>query len=181
MILLFILVSVILSVIAVYSIAYLLMKNIRLYVYRRDDTLNILKKSYSRDAGVDLYAPQSLVIPAHSSAFINVMTSLYIHNPLDFLLDTYIQVKGRSGLSAKFNIEMSSAGVIDKEYIGDIKVQLYNFSDTDYEINKNDKIVQVIPIFIPRFLNIIDVDYDTLQKVSRKSRRKDKGFGSTGK
>ena len=51
----------------------------------------------------------------------------------------YGRIAPRSGLAAKNMIDVG-AGVIDSDYRGEIKVLLFNLSEVDFEIQKNDRI-----------------------------------------
>ena len=81
-------------------------------------------------------------------------------------------LKSKSGLNVKHSI--LSEGVIDSGYTGSIVVKLYNHSDTDYIIEKGNKITQIVFLPIPSI---------TLRQVEsiEDSDRGDNGFGSSGK
>ena len=51
----------------------------------------------------------------------------------------YGRIAPRSGLAAKNMIDVG-AGVIDSDYRGEIKVLLFNLSDVDFQVQKNDRI-----------------------------------------
>ena len=51
----------------------------------------------------------------------------------------YGRIAPRSGLAAKNMIDVG-AGVIDSDYRGEIKVLIFNLSEVDFEIQKNDRI-----------------------------------------
>lgn len=55
---------------------------------------------------------------------------------------TYGRIAPRSGLSCK-HIHVG-AGVIDRDYTGEIKVLLYNLNTSSYFIKKGDRIAQLI-------------------------------------
>ncbi len=78
----------------------------------------------------------------------------------------------RSGLAAKNGIDVF-AGVIDSGYRGEIKVCLYNSSQINFEINKGDRIAQIIFHKLPQ-TEMLEVD--SLDD----SIRGDSGFGSSG-
>jgi deoxycytidine triphosphate deaminase len=46
-------------------------------------------------------------------------------------------------LAVKHGID-TGAGVIDADYRGQVKILLFNFSDTDFEIKEGDRIAQLI-------------------------------------
>ena len=80
--------------------------------------------------------------------------------------------KSKSGLNVKHDI--TSEGVIDSGYTGSICVKLYNHGQNAYEVNKGDKVSQLVimPIITPA-LEIVECLDST--------ERGDGGFGSTGK
>jgi dUTP pyrophosphatase len=80
------------------------------------------------------------------------------------------QVRSRSGLAAKHGIIVLNApGTIDEDYQGEIKVILYNTSDSTFSIEKGDRIAQLVVAQVYKLAG------HTLENI-----REDKGFGSTG-
>jgi dUTP pyrophosphatase len=69
---------------------------------------------------------------------------------------------------------MTSEGVIDEGYTGSIVVKLYNNGGYDYQVNRGDKISQlvILPIEKP-YLELVDYLDET--------DRGNKGFGSSGR
>lgn len=115
-------------------------------------------------AGLDLHSIQAAVVPARNRAIVG--TGLTITLPAN----TEAQVRPRSGLAAKNGITvLNSPGTIDEDYTGEIKVILYNASDSDFNIEKGDRIAQLVvaPVFKLHGYTIENV-------------RNDNGFGSTG-
>ena len=55
----------------------------------------------------------------------------------------YGRIAPRSGLAIKKFIDVG-AGVVDADYRGELGIVLFNFSDTDFQINMGDKIAQLI-------------------------------------
>jgi dUTP pyrophosphatase len=78
----------------------------------------------------------------------------------------------RSGLAVKKGIDVL-AGVIDSGYRGEIMVCLYNTSDVDVEINRGDRIAQIIFQEVPVISLMLREELETSQRGSN-------GFGSTG-
>lgn len=85
----------------------------------------------------------------------------------------YIRVAPRSGLSSKKMIDVG-AGVIDYDYRGEIFILLINNSNTIFNIQKGDRIAQLILTKIDHFstIDIVDNHKETLRGLN--------GFGSTG-
>lgn len=94
-------------------------------------------KTNLNDAGWDLYAQHDLLIPAGSQK--SVKTGIAIGIPDG----CYGRIAPRSGLAFKHCINVH-AGVVDKGYINEIIVILFNHSKTDYNITKGDRIAQLI-------------------------------------
>ena len=92
-----------------------------------------------------------------------------------FSKDYEIQIRSRSGLSAKNNISvLNSPGTVDSDYRGEIKVIIYNHGSEDFVVNNKDRIAQMIltPV-IKMKLEEADELPETI--------RGEGGFGSTGK
>ena len=81
-------------------------------------------------------------------------------------------LKSKSGLNVKYGI--TSEGVIDEGYTGQIMVKLYNHSNYPYTVMRGDKITQLV---------IVPCEYLQFDLVDdlEDSERGDDGFGSTGK
>ena len=81
----------------------------------------------------------------------------------------------RSGLASKFGITMANGvGVIDSDYRGELRVALFNSSDSDYTIHDGDRIAQlmVLPVVQPQLQFVAELD---------ETARGCGGFGSTGR
>lgn len=137
---------------------------------------SIPQKGTRYSAGYDLKSSETCVIPKRSHK--EVKTDIQVILPHN----TYGRIASRSGLSFKHGIEVG-AGVIDEDYRSDIKVNLHNHSDEDFQIHQNDRIAQFI---VERALypttQVEDLDGNvTLHDVYIRSIRGNGGFGSTGK
>ena len=71
-------------------------------------------------------------------------------------------------------IPANAVGVIDSDYRGEVCVFLKNYSQTDYMVQPQDRVAQLI---------ILPVELPQLEEVDELSdtQRGDGGFGSTGK
>ena len=127
-----------------------------------------LYKANDLDAGQDIFSNEDVVIEPRSSKLIS--TNLYISIPQEHVG----LIWSRSGLSVKHKIEVG-AGCIDIGYTGEVKVHLYNLSDTAYNVKNGDKIAQLltIPINLLRYKQV-----DEFTPIE--SNRNNGGFGSTG-
>ena len=81
----------------------------------------------------------------------------------------------RSGLGHKHGIVLGNlVGLIDSDYQGEIKVSLWNRSNTAFEINPLDRIAQLVVFPVLQVsMNIVEAFVE--------SSREEGGFGSTGK
>lgn len=136
------------------------------------ETALIPQKNLETDAGVDFFADEEVIIPVgeHREVSTGIGWSAEMYNTH---FHAYMQIKCRSGLAFNHSIEASTAGVIDQEYRGDIKVMLYNNSDVEYTVSQGDKIAQGVVHLIPKFTvrEVDDLDGST---------RGTDGFGSSG-
>lgn len=123
-------------------------------------------RAHSADAGLDLYAAESRMVPAHGSAIFD--TGVHVQLPPN----TAGMLKSKSGLNVKWNI--TSEGVIDVGYTGSIRVKLYNHGYDSFQVRKGDKISQlvIVPVVIPPIAIV-----DELEETERGNN----GFGSTGR
>lgn len=117
-------------------------------------------------AGYDLYAAAAITIKAKDKALVS--TALAIATPAG----TYGRVAPRSGLASKKFLD-TLAGVIDADYRGEVKVLLANFSDMDYEVQKGERVAQLI---LERIVTPDVVEVQSLEESVRGAG----GFGSTG-
>ena len=131
-----------------------------------DEGAHIPTRAHDTDAGMDLYARESKVIPARGSAVFD--TGVHIELPLY----TVGMLKSKSGLNVKFGI--TSEGVIDVGYTGSIRAKLYNNTDDDYIVLAGDKITQLVimPIIVPDILYVTKLE---------ETDRGNNGFGSSGR
>lgn len=123
-------------------------------------------RAHTTDAGMDIYARETQIVPAGGSAIFD--TGVHIELPLN----TVGMLKSKSGLNVKHGI--TSEGVIDYSYSGSIVVKLYNNSDEDYTVMAGDKISQLVimPIITPPVEVVDELEV---------SGRGNNGFGSSGR
>jgi len=141
----------------------------KLLVKRLSENAKLPVRASDGAAGYDLFASCDVHVPARGKAMIN--TDVTIQLPQG----CYGRVAPRSGLAWKNSIDVM-AGVIDFDYRGEIKVILFNHSDTVFSVKIGDRIAQLIieQIFTPE---VIDADFSEMTKTDRA----EGGFGSTGK
>jgi len=114
-------------------------KDQRIQVRLLDPQARIPTRGSAKAAGHDLYANEERTIPAREQDASVVPTGISITPPKG----TYGRIALRSGMAVKHQIAVN-AGVIDSDYTGEIKVVLANMSDQDYQIQKGDRIAQLI-------------------------------------
>lgn len=119
-------------------------------------------------AGCDLVSSEDVVIPARGRALVG--TGLKLEIPTGF----EGQVRPRSGLAVKSGITVLNApGTIDSDYRGEVKVVLFNTTDTDYSVKRGDRVAQLV--FSQTFRAIFQASDDLTA-----TQRAEGGFGSTG-
>lgn len=122
---------------------------------------------HKTDAGMDIRAKEAQIVPARESAVFH--TGVHIKLPEG----TCGIMVSKSGLNVKHDI--TSTGLIDEGYNGEIVVKLINHGGYDYKVEAGDKISQLV--IIPVLYEDIEI-VDDLEQVSE---RGSDGFGSSGK
>jgi dUTP pyrophosphatase len=124
------------------------------------------ERAHEGDAGIDLKAAEDFVVlPKH---FKVVPTGIRV----EIEPGLYGQVLGRSGL-AKMGI-MIMGGVIDRNYRGEIMVQMANYGENVLRFRKGDRIAQLVCIKIDETLELVQGIPNT------DTTRGENGFGSSG-
>lgn len=115
-------------------------------------------RAHETDAGIDLHSAETLVIESWERA--TVGTGLQVAVPPGY----HLAICSRSGLAAKYGVFVLNApGIIDPEYRGEIKVVLFNTRDSEFSIQKGDRIAQAIlmrhePIEWRKLMNLPETD-----------------------
>lgn len=122
-------------------------------------------RAHKTDAGLDIYSPVEITIAPGSSRIIRTGVHIELPHGCAGLLVS------KSGLNVKHDI--TSEGLIDEGYTGEIIVKLYNNGSTYFFVGKGMKVSQlvVVPVFY--------VDLERVEKLEETERGAD-GFGSTG-
>ncbi len=118
------------------------------------------------DAGADLRSAVEEIVPARGRKL--VATGIRIKLPPGCVG----LVWPRSGLAVKQGLDCG-AGVIDAGYRGEVKVLLFNHTDSDHRVQPGDRIAQLL---VQKVERVQFVPVDSLED----SDRGDNGFGSTG-
>lgn len=95
-------------------------------------------RNHDTDTGYDLFAVESVIIPARGSAIVPIGLTLGWITP-----GYWFRIEARSGLGFKHSVD-PHFGVIDEPYRGDLGVKLYNKSDKYHVIEKGKCPAQII-------------------------------------
>ena len=125
------------------------------------------ERAHKTDAGLDIKSKETRFVLAHSSAIFH--TGLHVQLPHG----TAGLLVSKSGLNVNHGI--TSTGLIDEGYTGEIMVKLYNHSDSDYLVNAGDKISQLVVI------PVLYEDIHIMDSLDENTERGAQGFGSSGK
>ena len=120
-------------------------------------------------AGIDLRAciSQPITLQPNETQLIGSGIAINIHQK-----DIAAVLLPRSGLGAKHGIVLGNlVGLIDSDYRKEIKIAVWNRSDTSFVIKPGERLCQMV--FVP----IIQVDFKWVEKLEDNGRG---GFGSTG-
>jgi dUTP pyrophosphatase len=124
-------------------------------------------RAHKQDAGWDLRAVKGqTIMPGVSAVF---PTGVHVQLPEG----TCGLLVSKSGLNTKHNI--TSTGLIDEGYTGEIVVKLYNHGKEPYVVNDGDKISQMV------VLPIVRQEIEIVDDLDEKTERGNNGFGSSGK
>jgi dUTP pyrophosphatase len=113
-------------------------------------------RKHIQDAGLDVYACQSMTVAPRS--FDIVPTGITMEVPVGYV--ALLKPKGR-------NNHLLGAGVVDAGYQGELLVKIFNPTDHALEIKSGDSIAQVllIPIITPA---VMEVPLDAIHKTKTK-------------
>lgn len=123
-------------------------------------------RAHPTDAGLDIRAMESACVFAHS--FRAVHTGVHVQLPHG----TAGLLVSRSGLNIRHGI--TTTGLIDEGYTGEILVSVINHGDENYHIHAGDRISQLV---------VIPVRYEPVELVDEitGAERGANGYGSTGR
>lgn len=126
------------------------------------------ERQHLSDAGADLVASRSVIIPAGGQATVGTGTAVNI--PDGYVGLVFI----RSSLGFKWRISLSnSVGVIDAGYQGEILVALENHSNIEVMVSEGERVAQLVVLPVPQ------VTFRRVESFDESERGID-GFGSTG-
>ncbi len=136
-----------------------------LFVKLLTETAQVPTRAHADDAGLDLYADESVIVPAQGRAW--VKTGIAVAVPPAFVG----LVWPRSGMAGEgWTVD---AGVVDCGYRGEVKVLMVNATGQDGVILAGQKIAQLL------VQNIASPGIKTVDELPP-SGRGENGFGSSG-
>ena len=136
-----------------------------IYLQRLTETAIRPTRATEGAAGLDLYADEAVTIPEYRRAWVSTGIAVAVAPGYVGL------ILPRSGLAGKWLD--TSAGVIDCDFRGELKVLLCNGTHERKTVNKGDRIAQllIVPVGMP---NVVEVD------ALPATERGENGFGSSG-
>jgi dUTP pyrophosphatase len=121
-------------------------------------------------AGMDICAAVPSSVCLHPGQRILVGTGLAAAIPNGY----EIQVRPRSGLAVKHGVTVvNSPGTVDSDYRGEIKIALINLGEKEFNINRGDRVAQLV------VAPVIRAKVELVEKLDS-TLRGDGGFGHTG-
>jgi len=125
-----------------------------------------LKRAHPTDAGLDIRAIKDGIVRARQSATFH--TGVHIELPEN----TAGLLVSKSGLM--INNDITSTGLIDEGFSGEIMVKLFNHGYEDYSVHAGDKIGQLV---------VIPTRYEPVEEAESINcgERGESGYGSTGR
>ncbi len=128
--------------------------------------------AYETDAaaGLDLRADVDQAVHVAPGRRALIPTGLVVELPNGY----EAQIRPRSGLALRHGVTLlNSPGTIDADYRGEIQVLLINLGDSDFVVERGDRIAQMVVAPVGR------VQWEEAQSLNA-TRRGDGGFGHTG-
>ena len=139
----------------------------------QDTNFPLPTRATDGSAGIDLRAciDEAVAIKAGETILIGTGLAVYIADPNYAGL-----ILPRSGLGHKHGIVLGNlVGLIDADYQGELKISVWNRSDTDFILEPAERLAQyvVVPIARPGFVIVDEFD--------AQSERGAGGFGHSGR
>ena len=144
-------------------------KIININFTRTDDTARVPTFSTAGAAAADVYANNARNITIPVGARMWIATGIKLEIPEGFCA----QVCSRSGLASNGIYVANTAGLIDSDFRGEIKVLLANSGEQPFVVQKYDRVAQLL-------FKEYERPYFTLVEKLEDTDRGENGFGSTG-
>lgn len=109
-------------------------------------------KSDKDSAGIDFYSASTVTIPAKGKEIVSLGVSWnpeIVYQEGEHPVNIWLNIRSRSGMAFNKGLELTTAGVIDQGYTGEIKTIIYNTNNYEVKITLGDKIAQGIIEAIP--------------------------------
>jgi len=136
----------------------------------KNNSFELPKYKTEGSSGIDLRYSSEKPIELKPFERKLIPTGIHMEIPIGY----EAQVRARSGLAIKHGISLvNGIGTIDSDYRGEIKVILINLSREKFQINKGDRIAQVV------FQKIEKVELLEVEEINE-TKRGAGGFGHTG-
>lgn len=133
----------------------------------KDNSIIIPTKGHTTDAGYDIYSPVDLVIEGHDFSH-RIDLGVGFEIP-----EGYVGIISERSSQGKVGVT-TAGNVVDHGYTGNVHVTLINHQDTPVQINRGDRICQLLVIKIAmEDLEVVDSFEET--------ERGEGAHGSTGK
>ena len=133
-------------------------------IEKRIDTATMPVRATSGSIGFDCTTPYDVRVLPGESVLVNL--GIGLRSPL---MHFYLELHLRSSMRTKHGLTSLGVGIIDCDYLDDIKILLHNTSEITVELKTGERIAQLIPHMI---CGIGDTPLDDIRIG---------GFGSTGK
>lgn len=141
----------------------------KLGIKRLSESAIIPKYQSKQASGFDLHSVDNYVLKPGETHLIS--TGLAFDIPEGY----EIQIRPRSGLSAKTGLRVANApGTVDSDYTGEVKIIMANTGNLIEIIDKGDRIAQAVLAPVVQ-AEIVEVDE------LKSTERAESGFGSTGR
>ena len=140
----------------------------KIIIKRIDQALALPKYETQGAVAFDLLTRVDTLVPAGKIALVPANIIVKIPKGYMLMLASRSSTPLKKGLSTPHGI-----GVIDTDYHGpedELKIQVYNFTDSDITLTRGDRIAQGIFVRVDRF------EFDEVDQIDAPSRG---GFGST--
>lgn len=142
------------------------MDRLKVIFEKIEEDARLPKMQHSSDAGYDLFSIENVVIGVGEVKAVRTGLRMKLPEGIE------AQIRPRSGMSLDGLTIMNSPGTIDSGYRGELKVILANLLGDTAEIEKGDRIAQIV---------FARVEHPEIKLGSLdQSERGKHGFGSTG-
>ncbi len=126
-------------------------------------------RAHDYDAGFDLCSIEKVTLNSHERKLVHTGVHVVLEPGWE------LQLRPRSGNALSLGLTLvNSPGTIDATYIGELKIILYNTSDSTVTLPKGAKIAQMV------FKEVPEITLRRVSKLPTPEHRGHNGYGSTG-